>query len=103
MFSAKSKLELYEHRMEMCKICMEPESTPNCTVRVLPLEKLAYEHFNRPIDGDTQAPPYRVGTADILELIESKYGSKQGYELHLVLGSDTYRDLSAKNWKKSDR
>lgn len=98
MFADKKGLELYGHRIEMCKISMEPESTPQCVVRVLSIEKEAYEHFNK----GNGAKIKRVGTVDVLDYLNEKYGDRY-YAWHLVLGSDTYRDLAAGKWKQSDR
>mmetsp|Transcript_7540 Transcript_7540/g.10674 ORF Transcript_7540/g.10674 Transcript_7540/m.10674 type:complete len:299 (+) Transcript_7540:43-939(+) len=96
MYIAKRNLESFEHRMKMCSLCMERESTPNCCVRVLPLEKNVYDHLSK-----TRSDLVRTGTIDILDFISLAYGGS--LELHLVLGSDTYSDLANFKWKESAR
>lgn len=96
IYSEKSSLAPFDDRLEMCRLSMESSSTPQCTVRVLPVEKFACEHY-RTIHGDR----FRVGTIDVLDFIRSQY--LKHAELHLVLGTDTFNDLSNKKWKDSDR
>lgn len=97
MFSEKKSLELYDHRMEMCRISMEPESSPHCVVRVLPIEKEAYEYYNNADRKETM----KVATVNVLDMLGQKYG--ESHVFHLVLGGDSYNDLIARKWKESDR
>ena len=95
MFSSKSSMEPFYHRVAMCHLCMDGESKPQCKVRVMEVEKLAAEHYEK-----KEGPSYRVGTVDILDYIDEKC---PGLRLHLVLGTDTYRDLLTRKWKHADR
>ncbi|KAJ1432696.1 hypothetical protein B484DRAFT_24626 [Ochromonadaceae sp. CCMP2298] len=128
MFAAKRHLEAFEHRVQMCRLCMEPESTSACRVRVLEVEREAAEALLPKGVG-------RVGTVDVLDFICEKLrlpvdahadgnaaaadapavdgegGSGDrlggvdggGLQLHLLLGSDTFRDLASRKWKQADR
>ncbi len=95
IYSEKNKLAPFEDRVNMCKLSMEHLSTPLCAVRVLSIEKVASQHL-RSIYGNE----FRVGTVDVLDFIRTVYSS---LGLHLVLGTDTFNDLSNKKWKDSDR
>jgi nicotinic acid mononucleotide adenylyltransferase len=95
MFAAKRSMIPFEHRVEMCHRCMDDESTPECRVRVMEIEKYAAEYYEQ-----KKGPEYRVGTVDILDYIHDMC---PGLDLHLVLGTDTYKDLIARKWKQADR
>lgn len=95
MYSAKSSMIAYEHRIEMCKISMENLAHADCRVRVMTIEREAAEHYEQ-----AEGKDYRVGTVDILDFILSHCSEIQP---HLVLGTDTYKDLIAGKWKQSDR
>lgn len=95
MFAAKRSMELFEHRVEMCKRCMESESTPACKVRVMMIEKYAAEYY-----AEKEGKDFRVGTVDVLDYIHNHC---PGLDLHLVLGTDTYKDLITRRWKQADR
>ena len=95
MYSTKSSMVAYEHRIEMCKISMEDLSREGCPVRVMTIERDAAEHYQQ-----TESKEYRVGTVDVLEFILSHCPE---IKPHLVLGTDTYKDLIAGKWKQSDR
>jgi len=112
MFAAKRNLESFEHRVAMCKLCMEPLSTPNCTVRVLALEKHVFEqaleeynlkqqhHKQQQVQQQQQVPQPRIGSIDIVRFIKNKY--KNIEEVHLILGTDTCRDLLKGTWRESE-
>lgn len=95
IYSNKPNLVDYSHRLEMCRLCMVPETHDSCVVKVLPLEMYASQ-FYRSLHGET----YKVGTIDVLDMIRLTYPK---LEFHLVLGGDTYNDLIHKKWKESDR
>lgn len=106
MFASKRTLESYDHRVTMCKLCMEPLSSPTCKVRVLTLEKHVYE-VCRQMQLQSQqtssqqksfAEP-RIGTIDIVRFIKSTY---ENIELHLILGTDTCHDLLRGKWRESE-
>eukprot|EP01036_Dinobryon_divergens_P027932 gene27932-36796_t len=61
MFIAKKGLLAFEHRMAMCKLCMETSAPANMTtVRVLPLEKIVLEYF-----ASKKSDVTRTGTIDV--------------------------------------
>lgn len=95
MFAAKRSMEIFEHRVEMCRLCMEDESTTACKVRVMMIEKYAAEYYEQ-----KEGKDFRVGTVDILDYIHDQC---PGLDLHLVLGTDTYKDLISRRWKQADR
>jgi nicotinic acid mononucleotide adenylyltransferase len=95
MFAAKKSMEPFHHRVAMCKLCMSDASSPACNVRVMEIEKYAAEYYEK-----KEGLEYRVGTVDILDYIHEQC---PGLDLHLVLGTDTYKDLIAQKWKQSDR
>lgn len=95
MFAAKRSMELFEHRVEMCRVCMDDESTAMCRVRVMMIEKFAAEYYEQ-----KEGKDFRVGTVDILDYIHDQC---PGLDLHLVLGTDTYKDLISRRWKQADR
>lgn len=89
------KLVSFHHRLAMCELCFGDMSTPSCEVRVVELERVVSEKMSQ------TNPSQRVGTIDIVDELISVLGTEP--ELHLVLGKDTYRDLSAGRWKQSER
>lgn len=95
IYSEKTKLAHFEHRMNMCKLSMEGESSPQCTVRVLSIERAAFQYYQA-LYGST----FKVGTVDVLDFIRLRYPN---LGLHLVLGTDTFNDLAGGKWKSSDR
>ena len=98
MFTAKRKMEAFEHRMEMCKLCFVPESTMFTTVRVMPIEKEAFEEAAKKEGGD--GSKVRIGTVDVIRYIREKCVD-ESTSIHLVLGADTFKDLVAGKWKQS--
>ena len=88
--------------MNMCKLSMDEESTPQCFVRILSLEKIVFEYTANHGGVSTDI---RVGTIDILDFVHEYYKRFYNLELkiHLILGSDTYNDLIALKWKQSER
>lgn len=121
MFIGKRRLERYDHRLAMCKICFEALSSSKSIVRVLPLERDAYEAELARNESDLNSldvPPPRLGTIDIIDFIRKDNCSvmkkirkdasnrKEGnhdFDLHLVLGYDTFLDLMRGKWKDADR
>lgn len=85
----EKKLETFEDRMTMCKLCMEPLSSDKCGIKVLPLEK----EVNEKKGG-------KHGTVDTLEFIKK---TNPELSIHLVLGGDTFNDLASGKWKNGDR
>ena len=114
-------MEAYDHRLAMCKICFEPLSSSTSIVRVLPLERDAYESELSRSKADPNSldlPPARLGTIDTINFIrqdnsaviramtKGASNSNEGNyacDLHLVLGNDTYLDLMKGKWKEAER
>ena len=95
MFSSKDKsLSPFDQRMEMCRLAFEHYSTTNCSVKVLPIEKLACEGATAVNDGE----PVRVGSSLILDIIHLLYPGTSGLTT-FVLGSDTFIDLIKGKWR----
>ena len=121
MFIGKRRLERYDHRLAMCKICFEALSSSKTIVRVLPLERDAYEAELARNESDPYSrgvPPARLGTIDIISFIREDTSSvmkkirkevsnsregNHAFDLHLVLGYDTFLDLMRGKWKDSER
>ena len=122
IFAGKRSLEGYEHRLAMCQLCFCPLSSETCRVKVLPLEKEAYDlaAADREKSCDrksTESPPLRLGTVDIIEHIQSSSFNPQNirkgdslldssdkyFDLHLVLGTDKFRDMMMGKWKRAER
>ena len=133
MFIAKKSLESFEHRLAMCQLCFGPITSRTCVVKVLPIEKEAYEEavsLRNMLDGSTknsskQSTDHanRLGTIDIIRFIKninstSRKATAAGIagetlmegvesdidlDLHLVLGSDTFMDLMMGKWRESER
>ena len=116
MYVGKRKLEEYDHRLAMCHLCFTPQSSARCRVRVLSLEKEAFNLLCtvRADESTDGTPIVRLGTVDIINLVKSNSYhdiiksrcqiNNQGnhmnnIDVHLVLGLDTYRDLMAGKWK----
>lgn len=96
MYESKNKSTVtYQQKLEMCRLCMEIESTSGCKVRVLELEKEAADYYKQEFGSD-----YRVGTVDIISYI---YKSNSSLKISLVLGTDTFNDLQAGRWKESEK
>lgn len=95
MFASKRFMEAFDHRVAMCHECMDDASSSSCNVRIMEIEKYAAEHFEK-----KEGPDFRVGTVDILDYIDELC---PGLDVHLVLGTDTYKDLIARKWKQADR
>eukprot|EP01041_Mallomonas_annulata_P003542 gene3542-7047_t len=94
IFKSKRKLESYNDRVVMCKPSFEPLSTTKCQVRVLPVEENVFESNETFRTGTA-----RCGTIDILLYLKALYKDVQ---FTLILGTDTYNDLIARKWKRSE-
>lgn len=95
MFCSKRELIPFEYRVEMCLLCFEPESSAQCAVRVLPLEKEVHEHLS-----SQHGQSFSCGTIDIIDYLKDKIPDST---FTLVLGSDTFADLCNGKWKQSER
>ena len=119
MYVGKRKLEEYDHRLAMCHLCFTPQSSARCRVRVLSLEREAFNLLCAvSTNEDTNCTPImRLGTVDIIKLVKSNSyhdiiqsrclinnqgNNRNDIDIHLVLGLDTYRDLVAGKWKDAN-
>lgn len=125
IFVAKKSMESFDHRLAMSQLCFAPLSSKRCIVKVLPIEKEAYEEASshhkisnsaaRKMSTESIEQPIRLGTIDIIRFIKErsscsiKATAADGVEkyieldLHLVLGSDTFMDLMMGKWKGAER
>jgi nicotinic acid mononucleotide adenylyltransferase len=112
MYSSKQNLESFDHRMAMSEIAFCKESRAHCTVKVVPIEKEAYEAAL--VDAPNKEK-VSIGTIDIIRFIQRRFAEKsiakmssgvkpakrEILKLHLVLGADTFRDVMRGKWKDS--
>lgn len=99
IFNSKRIMEPYEHRINMCNLCVEEinndiDIETTTKIRVLTLEKIVNEYH---LQSDEN---YRVGTIDVLEYVNKKY---ENLQINLVLGLDTFNDYSSMKWKQADK
>ncbi len=94
MYQSKRQMVPFKHRLAMCQISFPGVSSPSCMVRVSELEKDVYEMqlANGTSDGSTIA---------LLHHLKNKYTNKS-HSWHLLLGSDTYNDLTSGKWKSGE-
>ena len=93
IFKKTRKLESYTDRLLMCKNSFEQLSTNECVVRVVPVELLVFHSDPSFVQGTD-----RAGTVDVLLYLQTHFPSLR---FTLVLGTDTYNDLLAGRWKRS--
>lgn len=98
IYDSKRDLAPYNDRLTMCELCMLPESTPNCSVKVLDVEREVYEWTVA--NCKSKSGNVRIGSIDVLRYLHSKHPHKR---IHLILGADTFADLVAGKWKESDK
>jgi hypothetical protein len=122
IFAGKRSLEGYEHRLAMCQLCFCPLSSETCRVKVLPLEREAYELAAADRESccdrkSSELSPLRLGTVDIIEYIQSNSFNQENIrkgdclvdsgerclDIHLALGTDTFHDLMMGRWKRAER
>lgn len=92
----------FECRMDMCRLCFEEESTPMTTVKVLPIEKDAFQLRNSSTECNGGDSTIYLGTIDIIDYIREKCCNEED-TLTIVLGGDTFMDLINEKWKQSRR
>lgn len=101
IYSSKNVLADYEHRLEMCRICFEKESSDETKVKVVDYERRACLHYLNAVQ-DTSS--FRVGTIDVLNFIRSQSDiSVENTEFTLILGMDTFSDFAQGKWKAADQ
>uniref|UniRef100_A0A7S1U456 Cytidyltransferase-like domain-containing protein n=1 Tax=Phaeomonas parva TaxID=124430 RepID=A0A7S1U456_9STRA len=94
--SKRNKLEKFEHRVAMCRMAFEHLGSASCPVGVKEIERIVVERRLKQRGGSGVA---RVGTADVLDHLSAAY---PGTDFSFVMGADTYRDLRAGVWRRSD-
>jgi nicotinic acid mononucleotide adenylyltransferase len=87
-FFSKRSLAPFQTRVELCQLAFESFSSETCAVRVLAVEQ------------DVEKVVQQHGTIDTLNFIKAHNPATR---LHLVLGSDTYNDISMGKWKGGER
>lgn len=97
-YAAKSSLEKFEHRVQMCIMNFEPESTAHTIVTVKSIERDVY--LDLVLQQESAAGSIRMGTIDVIKWVRRRV--PLDCKLSLILGSDTYRDLSEGRWKQAD-
>lgn len=90
-FANKKNLQPFEHRVMMCKLNFERYSTTKTPVVVKELERIVCEAQS--------SSSGRVGTIDLIRHIKA---TEPDIRLHLVLGADTFSDLTQGKWKESE-
>lgn len=97
MYASKRDLLIpFDHRVQMCHLCFDGETAEGTTVRVMELEKSAFEVQNSNATSETQY----LGTVDIIDVIKR---DEPSCSITLVLGGDAFRDLLMGKWKQSQR
>lgn len=104
-YASKSSLELFEHRIKMCALSFEQESSATCRVEVKALEREVYLDMVRTQESlelltGVAPAPIRMGSIDVVRWVRKRVASD--CQLSLVLGGDTCSDLCAGKWKQSE-
>lgn len=99
IYASKSNMAPYADRIAMCKLCFEPESTEQCSVVVLDIEREVFE-WTAANTGGGGGSGNTTGTIDVIMYIKQKHTD---VNIHLILGGDTFQDLAAGKWKDSER
>jgi nicotinate (nicotinamide) nucleotide adenylyltransferase len=101
MMSGKNDhLSSFEHRFKMCEAAFNDsiiKSNSGCKIKVLPLERCASKAMDAIIANHAEQKRPRIGTKFIIDLIRTLYPSLTS--LGLILGSDTFVDLTSGKWK----
>jgi nicotinic acid mononucleotide adenylyltransferase len=108
-YASKNALEQFEHRVQMCILNFECESTAACRVSVKTIERDVYQGLVREQEAAARAHPQgcaaapagiRMGSIDVIKWVRRRV--PETCQLSLVLGSDTHRDLCEGKWKQSE-
>lgn len=104
-FSAKrNQLVAFEHRLAMCRLAFEPETSASTVVKVVSLEETVFNDSNTGLSADET--PRFPGTIDVIDYLRRSPALGDQYDmwtLTLVLGGDTFIDLVRGKWKESTR
>lgn len=103
--SKRNRLSSFEHRMNMCQLAFKDDDNDNVKAKVFvyDYEKVCYESkCDSSTNGDNNNNiPVRVGTADLLEWLLYERFKHEQIEFTLVLGADSFLDLSNFKWNRS--
>lgn len=90
LFSSKSNLAPFDHRMEMCRLNFSDLATPTCQIVISNIEKIL-----------CQTSSERIGTIDVLKHWKNEFRN-ENIDICLILGWDTACDLVNGKWKSSN-
>ena len=96
-YAAKREMAPFEHRLAMARLAFEHLPGLEQRVRVLDVERRAFEMHQRR-SADSESVP-ALGTVDIVEVLRAEYPDA---EFGLLLGADTCRDLLEGRWRRSE-
>jgi nicotinic acid mononucleotide adenylyltransferase len=114
MYPEKDRiLEPFEDRMNMCYLNFHGMSGQGsrCLVTVSDFEKVIYQHLEKEIrqkdpssfnENGTLQKPLQVGTMEIMEGLQQQLYPPSLYSIHLILGSDAYRDIMNGKWTRTE-
>ena len=91
-YAEKSKLVDFNHRIKMCEINFKNLRN----VYVKDYEKQVYKYYVKSLNHRLED---NIGTIDTIQFLKKKY---QNYSFDLILGEDTYNDLSNNLWKEAE-
>uniref|UniRef100_A0A7S0R0Y8 Cytidyltransferase-like domain-containing protein n=1 Tax=Pyramimonas obovata TaxID=1411642 RepID=A0A7S0R0Y8_9CHLO len=95
MYSSKSGLADFEHRMRMCELSF---ADTDGKVKVCAVEKDVMELRTQEQEGEDPAS-IRIGSIDVIRYLKAESPS---VSWSWALGADTYKDLQAGKWKCSE-
>lgn len=103
-YSSKRTQEPFADRVEMCRLNFLCLSTASCPVRVMDIEKNVNDDLMKEScdlgSANSNTRHVRMGTIDVLRWVRMRIPRQA--QLALVLGGDTFRDLSSGLWKMSE-
>lgn len=91
-FASKRDMPAFEHRLAMARLAFEA-GLPDGAGRVV------VQETERTMAEAAADPAARIGTIDLLDHLEAAH---PGTRFALLLGADTYRDLTEGKWKRAD-
>ena len=101
IYNTKAHMLPFEHRYEMCMAnFLDLNETNSASVTRVEVSRLEEEC------ADALSPPHaniRLGTIDLVDYAIEKYFPADMYELHWVLGMDTFLDILNGRWKQAER
>jgi nicotinic acid mononucleotide adenylyltransferase len=103
--SKQHQMAPFEHRVAMCQLALESIATNNNAVVISEAEREIYQRKLAEQDNSTTrepafSPPISIGTADLLEYYQNTDAVAAEYTL--CLGADTFLDLMAGKWRRTE-